>query len=708
MSVNRRFAAIGGRGPEKISSPEEVMSISGRKRYSRVSRKLAAVGVVSIAAVLLSSVLVAADTQYAHANGSACFTTGLATTAPAEASKPTQVSGTYQVSSKRELVWVSWATSNWNTGVTGTGTEVSRADALAASYIVTADIDLADCLFSPIGLDTSKPFSGQFDGDEKTISGLNVASNGADVGLFGVVSGSGVVKDLVVEGTVQGTRTSSARQGGIVGTLERGATVDNVTARVNVTSSSPSAWVGGLVGWASGGTIQNSTSSGDVSTSSTSTTSKIGGLVGYLLSDATISNSSATGDVTGVNTVGGLVGESNNSTDITNSSASGTVRGASFVGGLVGKSFDSGTTRRVYSTGTVEASGAYVGGLIGYAEIGYSQIESTVVLESWASGPVSGGTQVGGLIGYAKTNPSYSTTVTIRQSYSSGDVDGNDDVGGLVGQALDARVVIENSYATGDATGGVDVGGLVGASAGTISNSYAVGKASGTSDVGGLVGESARAATASFWDTDTSEVLVSATGVGKTTPEMTTIATYSGASWAITAATAFEDPAIAGPPTEIWAIGEGVNCGYPFLWWQTDSAHSCSAGGSDLPSATASAKTGSPGIFLTVKVRVSQPVNDGSIEFGSFAVAPQAPYILSLESSTPNSPKQILARGEANRGGHAEQELALPSLPAGSHKIVLISRGARGELLTLVNVIGVDGVGRIISLTPEAMQPRIR
>ena len=63
------------------------------------------------------------------------------------------------------------------------------------------------------------------------------------------------------------------------------------------------------------------------------------------------------------------------------------------------------------------------------------------------------------------------------------------DIGGLVGEDVDGTIV--DSFATGTVSGGDYVGGLVGlGSGGTITNSYATGAITGTGNsAGGLVGE---------------------------------------------------------------------------------------------------------------------------------------------------------------------------------------------------------------------------
>ncbi|MBU0484080.1 MAG: hypothetical protein KKB30_06155 [Proteobacteria bacterium] len=219
-----------------------------------------------------------------------------------------------------------------------------------------------------------------------------------------------------------------------------------------------------------------------------------GSLLGWARGGVTISNAYATGDVTSPYGAGGLVNAMSRST-ISNSYATGNVTGSgNYVGGLVGDG--TGTISNSYATGSVTGSGDYVGGLAGLFNL-----------------------SVG--IG------------TISNSFATGSVTGSGDyVGGLVG--LGSQVTISNSYATGSVSGGSSVGGLVGENfGGNISNSYATGSVSGSGAAGGLAGSSTGTTSNSFWDTETSGQATSAGGTGKTTAEMQSLATFSGAGWSI-------------------------------------------------------------------------------------------------------------------------------------------------------------------------------
>ena len=137
-------------------------------------------------------------------------------------------------------------------------------------------------------------------------------------------------------------------------------------------------------------------------------------------------------------------------------------------------------------------------------------------------------------------------------------------VGGLVGSNYEGTV--RDSYCTGTVAGAEGVGGLVGLNGGTVTNCYSTGSVTGNSEVGGLVGSDYDGAVSdSFWDTETSGQPNSPGGTGKTTAEMKSITTFSGAGWNITAVVS---PDIRSP-SYIWNIVDGET--YPFLSWQATS-----------------------------------------------------------------------------------------------------------------------------------------
>jgi hypothetical protein len=174
---------------------------------------------------------------------------------------------------------------------------------LSENYKLVANLSTSDSDYStynsgngwlPIGNDTN-PFTGTFDGNGKTISGLyeNRLFNYYQ-GLFGYINSNSIIQNISLE-------------------------MVNISGYYSI---------GGLVGYNDGGTIKNSYSTGYVKSVWTDS----GGLVGVNL--GTITNSYSTVNISGYYYVGGLVGY--NDGNITNSYSIGNVSGTSNLGGLVG------------------------------------------------------------------------------------------------------------------------------------------------------------------------------------------------------------------------------------------------------------------------------------------------------------------------------------------------------------------------------------
>ena len=123
--------------------------------------------------------------------------------------------------------------------------QLTKNIALNAQDVPTADGE--PTLWTPIGTYVSrkdnKPFSGTFDGNGHTITGLYINNATQYQGLFGNISTGGVVKNLVVAGRVIATGQNNV--GGIVARLS-GGTVQNCGFYGAVTAGTSNA--GGVVG----------------------------------------------------------------------------------------------------------------------------------------------------------------------------------------------------------------------------------------------------------------------------------------------------------------------------------------------------------------------------------------------------------------------------------------------------------------------------
>lgn len=316
--------------------------------------------------------------------------------------------------------------------------------------------------FDPIG-NSDIPFSGNFDGNNKSIYNLYIERSDEDyVGLFGYVSGSALIKNLnLVNFDIRGNEDVGA----LVGYMNEDVLLDDISVTGVVNGYYG---VGGIAGF-SKGTISNSSSNIEVNAQSRYAGGIVGILSGAEEKHGIVSNSNSLGTIN-VNEVGGggLVGLSQTYTDITDSYSGSVVATGWKAGGLVGVA--EGNILDCYANGKASSYAYGAGGLVGYLKGGS-------VDRSYATGNVSAGSDsigidtyssyAGGLVGLANNG-------TISESYATGNVTGESiRVGGLVGGTNSS---IENSYATGNVSGDDRVGGLVGGLTGTIINSYSAGE----------------------------------------------------------------------------------------------------------------------------------------------------------------------------------------------------------------------------------------
>lgn len=229
---------------------------------------------------------------------------------PCGASRPTQdAEGCYQVADAFQLFWFAGLVN----GTLTDGTEQNTS----ASAVLTADIDLSGETWTPIGSE-STPYTGTFDGQGYTISGMTIENAESYSGLFGNVTGT--VKNFTVTGsiTITGDETV-AKVGGAVGSLgtaSAGGTVSGVISGVDITVSAGNDHIGGVVGSMpenSSPTVENCIYTGEITV--TVAAGSVAGIVGYIRT-GTIQNCANQGsisvDVGGTGSVGGILGYCNN------------------------------------------------------------------------------------------------------------------------------------------------------------------------------------------------------------------------------------------------------------------------------------------------------------------------------------------------------------------------------------------------------------
>ena len=206
--------------------------------------------------------------------------------------------------------------------------------------VLTEDIDLNNEPWTPIGIgkDTRKqdlPYSGTFDGNGHTISGLNVNYRDKNGGLFCYVMNA-TIKNLTVAGSVTHSSGNGVAYGGIVGYADS-STIENCTNRCTVTGN---LYAGGIVGWSEDSDIIGCANFGNISSPFRS-----GGICGKVAGkkdadgiDATIRDCYNVGMVSG-KYAGGITGQSDSgSIDIliANCYNVGSLHGSDYMGEIIG------------------------------------------------------------------------------------------------------------------------------------------------------------------------------------------------------------------------------------------------------------------------------------------------------------------------------------------------------------------------------------
>ncbi len=272
---------------------------------------------------------------------------------------------------------------------------------LAAKYILMNDINLTAATakggdwdfmgngWNPIGSDDiygSLAFSGEFNGNGKRIIGMRIDGTTMPsgvgvkyVGLFANVTGS--VHDLVLENTVITWPQSGTSYVGSVAGMNSGS-IYNISADVTITLDRGTGnLVGGIVG-RSQGTVSRCSTSGSIKysysySSGSVHTSGVGGIVGYA--------------------TGGTISECYNTARLEQKNAGSGSYG--FVGGICGMAYyysgwEGSTTVKIencYNTGNITSNdGYYIAGILGCTDNdGSTTTDGTYKLTSVAPGTYS-------------------------------------------------------------------------------------------------------------------------------------------------------------------------------------------------------------------------------------------------------------------------------------------------------------------------------
>lgn len=356
-----------------------------------------------------------------------------------------------------------------------------------SNFLVVNDIDLSsyntDEGWNPIGsYEEDQPFTGYFNGNGKTISGLTITSGQSGLGLFGYTRDAKISNVVLANADVE--------------------VLDNVTHEDGDKA-------GALIGYAEDTNIVHSSSAGIVKGTNT-----LGGLVGKLVGKSTVESSFSSADVVVTDSIGG---------------------------GLIGEAIDSNDhmpeINRSYATGDVGAVddggngiSTYIGGFIGIAT-------NTFIRESYAAGNLTAFQWAGGFAGDATGSlitGSYSGPSEIKAAQSAG----------FIASAMETTLT--NDYSRANVGGNNSTAGFISYDKGsnTISNAYAAGKATSYGFGYGFGGKGifpSNVSNSVYFDLETSDLVVLTNleiGTPYSTAEMQSEETYSG--WDFTSTWTFK------------------------------------------------------------------------------------------------------------------------------------------------------------------------
>lgn len=262
--------------------------------------------------------------------------------------------GVYLISSPDELMWVD------------KNAKMTDSAKLLADITINEDVSGSDATsqkykWTPLGTDSSK-YTGTFDGNGHTISGLYINSTAANTGMFGRIGSSAVVKNLTLADSV--IRSTKNYTGAITGYIDDAASVTNCHTKnsVQITAAKYT-----------------------------------GGITGYQDDTSTLTRCSNAAEVTGANNVGGISGYnwSKSSASLTDSYNRGSVSGSNLVGGICAQIYIGGTVSDVYNLGTVQATGTAgtptAGGITGVFRWGtIKSAYNAGIVKATAKGGVAG------------------------------------------------------------------------------------------------------------------------------------------------------------------------------------------------------------------------------------------------------------------------------------------------------------------------------
>ena len=307
--------------------------------------------------------------------------------------------------------------------------EVNDGNSFKDQYVyLLENIDLENEEWGVIGSytddSTNKPFAGIFEGNNKTISNININKSGEEnIGLFSY--NLGTIRDLKIEG---GSITGLQRVGGIVsinkGTIEN---CHNNGTTIIITSTSGG---GGIAAGNRGGIIIYCSNKSNIIASQAG---YVGGIAGGVQKNSEISNCFNIGNIEGGYNVGGIAGSTEENTQIKCCYNAGNIVGTDVresegntnTGGIVG--LLRGNINSCYNAGTINGISS-IGGIVGQTGVS-TDTNDIEISNCYNVGKVEnqGWADIGNIIGGAYGN----RKIILKNNYFSREISNIDGVGAI-------------------------------------------------------------------------------------------------------------------------------------------------------------------------------------------------------------------------------------------------------------------------------------
>lgn len=307
--------------------------------------------------------------------------------------------------------------------------EVNGGNSFKDQYVyLLENIDLKNEEWGVIGSyiddSTNKPFEGIFEGNNKTISNININKSGEEnIGLFSY--NLGTIRDLKIEG---GSITGLQRVGGIVsinkGTIEN---CHNNGTTIIITSTSGG---GGIAASNRGGIIIYCSNKSNIIASQAG---YVGGIAGGIQKNSEISNCFNIGNIEGGYNVGGIAGSTEENTQIKCCYNAGNIvgndvrenEGNTNTGGIVG--LLRGNINSCYNAGTINGISS-IGGIVGQTGVS-TDTNDIEISNCYNVGKVEnqGWADIGNIIGGAYGN----RKIILKNNYFSREISNIDGVGAI-------------------------------------------------------------------------------------------------------------------------------------------------------------------------------------------------------------------------------------------------------------------------------------